>query len=266
MTAERLFTPRNPWFTASVGFVALVAVLAALAGFVWFPLLDRHATFDTLWSAICTAAGVPRAVPAGHDVAPKVILSSVVLKPAMLRDPGALSIGRGATLSLRCAMCHGARGLSQADSPNLAGQYAAVTFKELHDFKSGARTNAVMTPMVANLSDQDIRDLAAYYAYLPRLPGYHPGGPATAPRIVATGAPMRNIPPCAACHGGLDNKVGSPWLEGQPASYLTAQLQAFASGARHNDISEQMRNIARHMTPQEIAEAASWYASQPPAR
>jgi cytochrome c553 len=69
--------------------------------------------------------------------------------------------------------------------------------------------------------------------------------------------------PCGSCHGSLDNKTGSPWLEGQSEAYLKAELQAFASGKRTNDISEQMRNIAGAMTPQEIDEAAAYYASQP---
>ena len=59
---------------------------------------------------------------------------------------------------------------------------------------------------------------------------------------------MRNIAPCGSCHGDIDNKAGSPWLGGQSAVYIKAQLQAFASGARRNDISQQMRNIARQMT------------------
>lgn len=266
MSAEPLFTVRNPWFAASVGLTVLVAVAAAVAGFVWFPLVDRNASFDSLWSAICGAAGVPGSTTAGPEVAPAAVMTNVVLIPGMLSDPGALSIGRGATLALRCAMCHGARGVSQADTPNLAGQYAAVIFKQLHDYQTGARASAIMRPMALGLSDQDIRDLAAYYSYLPHLPAYHPGGRAAAPRVVATGAPMRNIAPCGACHGGLDHKVGSPWLDGEPAAYLQAQLQAFASGARHNDISEQMRNIARQMTPEEIAAAAHYYADQPPTR
>jgi cytochrome c553 len=160
-------------------------------------------------------------------------------------------------------MCHGARGLSQANSPNLAGQYAAVVYKELYDYQSGARTSAIMQPLVVGLSDQDIRDLAVYYDYLPRPPAYHPSAE-PAPEIVVSGAPMRNIPPCAACHGGLDNKAGSPWLDGQPDAYIKAQLQAFANGTRRNDISEQMRNVARNMTPAEIDAAANYYANQPP--
>jgi cytochrome c553 len=71
---------------------------------------------------------------------------------------------------------------------------------------------------------------------------------------------LRGIAPCGACHGELDSKPGAAWLEGQPLAYLRAALLAFASGARHNDISEQMRNIARKMTPDEIDEASKFYA------
>jgi cytochrome c553 len=156
-------------------------------------------------------------------------------------------------------MCHGPQGMSEANSPNLAGQYATVVYKELQDFQSGARQNAVMSPMARNLSDQDMRDLAAYYASLPRVASIR----GEMPGIVEHGAPLRNIPACAACHGGVDHKTGSPWLDGLPAAYTKAQLTAFASGARRNDISEQMRNIARNMTPDEIDAAATWYAGQP---
>ena len=138
-----------------------------------------------------------------------------------------------------------------------------MIYKELKDFQTGARVNAVMSPFAQRLSDQDMVDLAAYYAYLPRLPAYHPIAALPLPRIVINGAPLRGIAPCGACHGALDNKVGSPWLEGQSAVYIKSQLEAFASGERRNDISQQMRNIARRLTPQEIDEAAQYYASQP---
>ena len=59
------------------------------------------------------------------------------------------------------------------------------------------------------------------------------------------------------------SKAGSPWLGGQSAVYIKAQLQAFASGARRNDISQQMRNIARQMTVEEINQVARYYEAQP---
>jgi cytochrome c553 len=116
--------------------------------------------------------------------------------------------------------------------------------------------------MVGTLSEQDMRDLAAYYASLPKLVGYHPVSQPV-PQIVASGSPMRNIAPCASCHGAADHKAGAPWLEGEPVAYVRAQLQGFATGDRHNDIGEQMRNVARQMTPAEIDAAARYYSSQP---
>jgi cytochrome c553 len=67
---------------------------------------------------------------------------------------------------------------------------------------------------------------------------------------------MRNIAPCGACHGELGSKIGAPWLEGQPVTYLHAQLDAFANGTRRSDIDQQMRNVARGMTPDEITAAS----------
>lgn len=73
---------------------------------------------------------------------------------------------------------------------------------------------------------------------------------------------MRNIAPCASCHG-REHKAGSPWLDGESPIYLREQLLAFASGARHNDISQQMRNIARRMTAAEVDAAAEYYGTRP---
>ena len=108
---------------------------------------------------------------------------------------------------------------------------------------------------------KDIRDLAEYYAYLPRLSEAHPGA-GEPPRIVVNGAPLRGIAPCGACHGEVASKAGAAWLEGQPAVYLRTQLEAFATGARRNDIGEQMRNIARRMTAKEIDAASEFYAGR----
>jgi cytochrome c553 len=264
MSARELFSLRNPYFSAAVGITAALFVLTAVAGFILLPYAQRDVQFASLWDAICSAAGLPQR--SAFEAAPKSTerTSQVVLTSSTLSQPNQDSIGRGATLAQRCAICHGPTGISRADSPNLAGQYAAVIYKELLDFRSGARVNAVMSPFAVHLSDQDIIDIAAYYSYLPRLPAYHPEQQLPRPHIVIYGAPMRGIAPCGSCHGSLDNKTGSPWLEGQSKAYLKAQLQAFASGERHNDISEQMRNIARAMTPQEIEDAAAYYASQPP--
>lgn len=254
---------RDRWFATSVGTAVGVAFVGAVVGFAWLPFEQPGQQFRGVWDAICSAAGLIRTLPGREQVVqPDYPVTQVEVTPQMLRGASANSIGRGATLALRCAMCHGARGLSQADTPNLAGQYPVAIYKELQDFKTAARASAVMAPLVADLTDTDMRDLAAYYAYLPRVSGDHAveGEP---PRIVADGAPMRSIAPCGACHGELGNKAGAPWLEGQPMVYLRSQLEAFASGVRRNDIGEQMRNVARGMTAGEIDAATRFYAGRP---
>jgi cytochrome c553 len=241
MSTERLFSLRNPWFTGAVAVVALIAVASAVTGFMWLPALQSNARFAGMWDAICSAAGIAYVEPVAEPVVQADYKTTdVVVTPGMLGGVSAISIGRGATFAMQCTMCHGARGLSEADSPNLAGQFAPSIFKQLRDYKSGARTSAIMSP----------RD-------------NHPTTAKPAPQIVVSGAPMRNIPPCASCHGTLDYKTGSAWLEGQSPVYLRTQLEAFASGARHNDISQQMRNIARGMSHAEIEEAVQYYANRP---
>jgi cytochrome c553 len=264
MSAPEARSTAGRWAPAAIAITLVLALAAMATGFLWLPFAQPDSPFRSAWDAICSSAGLIRNRPIGAVVGNSSYrTSSVVLSPDLLQAATAESIGRGATLALQCTMCHGARGLSNADTPNLAGQYAAAIYKQLHDYQSGARSNAIMTPRVANLSDADIQDLAAYYAYLPRLRAYHPPSAGPAPDIVEHGAPMRNIPPCATCHGTIGYKIGTEWLEGESARYLRAQLEAFASGNRHNDISQQMRNVARHMTLDEIREAAAYYANQP---
>jgi cytochrome c553 len=263
MSEQPLFSFRNSWFATSVGVTAGVAVLAALAGLIWLPLAQPDLKLGGIWDAICSAAGVPRVSSQGNAIQPDFKTSNVVMTSEMLTKFNQVSIGRGATLAQRCAICHGPQGVSDANSPNLAGQFAAVTYKELNDFKTGARVNVVMSPFAATMSNQEMLDVAAYYAYLPRVPSSNLDPKAVAPAIVTIGAPMRNVPPCGACHGDIDNKAGSPWLGGQSAVYIKAQLHAFASEARRNDISQQMRNIARQMTAEEIDQVAHYYEAQP---
>jgi cytochrome c553 len=259
MSSAPVLTPKDPWFRGSVLLTAILFIVSAVVGFVVLPLLQPSLHPRTIWQAICSAAGVVKLASSAAPVEPDFVISSVVVKSGMLEGDDAEAIGRGATLAHQCAVCHGADGLSGTNFPNLAGQYAEVIYKELNDFKSGARVNATMSPFAQALTDRQMRDVANYYASLSKLRSV-----GQAPVIVTNGAPLRNIPPCGSCHGDIDHKIGSPWLDGEPADYITAQLEAFASDVRRNDTSEQMRNIARGLTPQEIDAAASYYASQPP--
>ena len=263
MSAERLFTFKNPWFAAGVGVVGAMVMLSLIAGFVLLPYATTGSQFSSLWDAICSAAGVPRTTLVSETPKSMIVTSNVVMNPQMFGPTDTRSVGRGATLAMQCAICHGSNRQGQVDTPNLEGQSAAAVYKQLRDFKLAARTNAIMSPFAVRLSEQDMLDLAAYYSYLPRQPGIHPDPAVTAPQIVARGAPMRNVPACSSCHDATDGKLGTPWLEGQSGVYIKAQLQAFATGARRNDISEQMRNVARQMTDTEIIEASHYYSSQP---
>ena len=238
-----------------------VTVVAILIGFVWLPSAHSDFTAKGLWDAICRAAGVPGKWGNGDVVAGKPG-TSVVLLPEM-RSASSDSAGRGGSLALeKCTMCHGARGVSSGNTPNLAGQYPEVIIKQLLDYKSGDRPSAAMQAIASPLDDKQIRDLAAYYASLPRPRNTPVTDMSKVPALVSVGDPMRNIAPCAACHGGMEQKLGAPWLEGMPKDYLLAQLGDFASGTRTNDSHAQMRNMVRSLSKQEIEQVAEFYARQ----
>lgn len=262
MMNDSVYAWRNVWFRRSVISLAGLTLLWMLVGFVWLPSVSKGFAPEGLWSSICRAAGVPGTWNTqAPDAAPPAVSTRVVLERRMAAAASSVSVGRGATLALNCTMCHGSRGVSGSEAPNLAGQYREVLIKQLRDYQEGQRTSAIMQALARSLTAQDIDDLAAYYASLPRA---HSAGAAHAqaasPPLVRVGAPLRNVAPCISCHGGVDQKLGAPWLEGMPKAYLVAQLNHFRSGARANDSHAQMRNMARAMTPGEIAEVAAFYA------
>jgi cytochrome c553 len=108
-------------------------------------------------------------------------------------------------------------------------------------------------------------DLAAHFASLPdpfAEPGSTPrSADAAARRLIEVGNPLRGIAPCGACHGPLGLTPGAPGLRGQQRADLEQQMQAFAAGDRRNDISEQMRSVARQLTAEEIAMLAASYSN-----
>lgn len=238
--------------------VAVLLVLSIAVGFLWLPMVKKDFAQGGLWEAICRAAGVPSTwyAPLAKDD-PQASRFAIVPTAASY---GGGDVGRGGTLALNCTMCHGARGVSASDVPNLAGQYAEVTYKQLLDYQNGQRRHALMQALAQGLKEQDIRDLAAFYAQLPRPAPAHDALPT--PALVKVGDPMRNIAPCASCHGGIDKKPGSPWLEGMPEAYLALQMRQFAAGERRNDAHGVMRNIARQMKPEEVQATARYYASR----
>ncbi|HEU4653484.1 MAG TPA: c-type cytochrome [Steroidobacteraceae bacterium] len=258
--AEPLFTWRNRIFKRSVIALAVMTVVFVLVGFVWLPSQQKDFTVQGLWAGICRAAGVPTKWNGEASDSLEGRTTQVVLDRSMARAGASDAVGRGATLALNCTMCHGALGMSTSNAPNLAGQYPEVIIKQLEDYRSGHRSSAIMEAIAKTLSDEAIRDLAAYYAYLPKARTAPTTYDEKLPALVRVGDPLRNIAPCISCHGQVDQKLGAPWLEGMPKQYLVNQLNAFIAGTRRNDSEAQMRNVARTMTPQEIDEVATFYA------
>ncbi|MGB5252558.1 MAG: c-type cytochrome [Sedimenticolaceae bacterium] len=169
----------------------------------------------------------------------------------------------GKAKSVTCAACHGVDGNSAAPNfPKLAGQHADYLYKQLKQYKSGDRKNAVMAGMVAALNDEDMANLAAYYsAQQPTIGIAAEDQIKLGESIYRAGNTASGVSACAACHGpnGVGNPMANfPRLSGQHALYTAEQLKYFRSGTRANDAASMMRSIAKRMTDEEI-EAVSQY-------
>jgi cytochrome c553 len=172
----------------------------------------------------------------------------------------------GEKLAAQCASCHGATGISSSAAyPSLAGQLATYIFKQLKDYQDGKRAdNAVMTAIVAGLSEQNMVDLAAFYAAqsLPPANSENSGGD-VARKLVSKGDGKRLIPPCASCHGasGEGKIVNYPALAGQMSRYISQTMHNYKNGQRANDVYSRMRLIAAKLNEPEIKALADYYAS-----
>lgn len=172
-------------------------------------------------------------------------------------------VAAGKTKSAACAGCHGADGNSiNPIWPSLAGQHENYLVKQLKDFQSGARKEATMTAMAAPLSEQDVNDVAAYFAAQSVKVGEAAADKVEmGQKLYRAGNPESGVSACSACHGpsGAGNpQANFPSLTGQKAGYVAKSLSGFASGERDNDEASMMRDIASKMTNAEI-EAVSQY-------
>ncbi len=199
-----------------------------------------------------------------------------------------------------CSACHGPTGVSASPMfPDLAGQKEAYILKQLKDFKSGARTDAMMAPMATNLSDADMADLAAYFSSLPSAskqaaapatkavapatkavaPATKAAAPATkaaAPATKAAAPATKAAAPagagnvaagksksaaCSACHGVDGNSLVPiyPSLAGQSANYIVKQLADFKSGERKDPI---MAGMVAALTQQDMNDLAAYFTVQ----
>jgi cytochrome c553 len=162
-----------------------------------------------------------------------------------------------------CGACHGADGNSTSPAyPNLAGQHPEYIFKQLTEFKSGARKNAIMAPNVTKLSEDDMRNLAAYFSAQQAKAKLAKDAALVAEgqKVYKGGNAGSGVPACASCHGpaGAGIPVQFPRLAGQHSKYVLSQLKNFRSGDRANDGGKMMQIIARKMTDQEMKAVAEY--------
>ena len=165
------------------------------------------------------------------------------------------------TVQTVCAACHGADGNSAiALNPKLAGQHPEYLLKQLINFKEGKRANAVMAGMVANLTPDDMKGLAAYFAGQKQTlaKAKSNGAGSLGEKIYRGGIAATNVPACASCHGanGAGIPKQFPRLAGQHADYALAQLRAFRLGERAN--APMMMTIATKMTDAEMQAVADY--------
>ena len=194
-------------------------------------------------------------------------LAAILLAPAMASAESLVdgSVEAGKARALTCTACHGQEGNSvNPEWPNIAGQGAAYRVAQLQAFKSGLRTNPLMTSQAMLLSDEDMRNLAVYYESLPAAVSAvaDPGSIARAEALYRGGNEDAKVPACLACHGpaGRGNPAADyPALNGQHATYTAKQLRDYASNARKSvDKTRIMNEISSRLSEEDIVAIASY--------
>jgi cytochrome c553 len=161
-----------------------------------------------------------------------------------------------------CIACHGPMGNSTNPQwPNIAGQHSSYIYKQLLDYKKRtARSSATMNAIVATLSDEEMRELANFYAAQPIAEGQTPEKYLKRGEQLYRGGDFdKHITACIACHGprGTGNaQAGFPSLSGQNAPYLITQLQEFKDKKRQNDLNGIMRDICTRMDLEDMENVA----------
>lgn len=191
-----------------------------------------------------------------------LMIGHILCSPAIIYANGSADSGKNKAQV--CAACHGQQGIStMPEWPNLAGQNELYFIKQIKEMQKGTLRNApTMSAMIATLTQQDMDDLAAYYAKMPLAAG------STAQKYVSRGEQLyrggdftKHITACIACHGpkGTGNaQAGFPALSGQHAAYTLSQLHAFKDGTRTNDLNHIMQDICSRMSHDDM-EAVAHY-------
>ena len=170
---------------------------------------------------------------------------------------------KGAATAAMCSACHSSDGSRGSPAqPILQGQHPEYLVKQLTEYKSRLRVNAIMNGMAAGLSEEDMKNVAASYASKQAKPGFAKDADLAklGEKIYRGGIADRNVAACAACHGpnGAGVPAQYPRMAGQHADYTAAQLTAFRGGARKN--SAQMTGVAAKLNDREIQGLAEYIA------
>lgn len=174
--------------------------------------------------------------------------------------------GKDSTIT-PCFSCHGLDGIGDGTGafPRLAGQAAFYLYKQLIDYASGARPNDIMAPIARQLTEQQMEDVAAYYAS--RKAPYFPP-PQVEPKVFERGRHIAekgledaNVQACVFCHGpnGAGNPPSFPYLAGQYAPYTELQMWLWKENIRQNDPLDVMRNIAKHLSEEDVRAVALYF-------
>ncbi|MGO2074426.1 MAG: c-type cytochrome [Pseudoalteromonas sp.] len=197
----------------------------------------------------------------------KIALSLTILLGALSASNATAfdgDVNAGKEKSATCAACHGPDGNAPVNIyPKIAGQHADYIYKQLTEFKLGmtsggkeGRMEPVMSGMAMPLSDQDMKDLAAYFSSLNMSEGATPENVVEAGSMLfKAGDVERGIPSCAACHGPRGNGsslANFPKIAFQHPEYIKSQLEKFREGTRNNDHNEMMQDIAAKLTDKDI--------------
>lgn len=179
-------------------------------------------------------------------------------------QPAKPDLAKGeASYAAVCAACHAADGNSTiAVNPMLAQQHPEYLVKQLQEFKSGKRNNAIMKGFATALSDDDMRNIAYWLTSKPAKAGFAKDKDLVAmgERIYRGGIADRQIAACAGCHSpnGAGIPAQYPRLSGQHADYTVSQLNMFRDGSRANSI--QMTQVAAKLNDKEIKAVADYIA------
>lgn len=201
-----------------------------------------------------------------------MLLGALVAASAAVQADEALRPDSMAARMAACTACHGAQGKAGPDGyyPRIAGKPADYLYNQLLHFRDGQRQYRPMTHLLENLSDVYLRDIANWFSEQ-HPPYVLSTGPAVPAATLARGETLalygdaaRNVPACTACHGAAMAGVlpATPGLLGLPRDYISAQFGAWRTGLRQASAPDCMADVARRMTPEDIAAVGAWLSTR----